>query len=82
MEILQNIYKNLRSSLLNIVIYFLLQAILFIALAVLIVIYPFALIIFFSLFLIVLAIISLVIALKVKKYHNGLKKVKELIFGS
>ena len=82
MEILQNIYKNLRSALLNIVVYFLLQAILFVALAVLIIIFPFALILFFSLFLLVIAVISFVIALKVKKYHGGLKKVKELIFGS
>jgi len=79
MEILQNIYKNLRSSLLNIFIYFLLQAILFIALAALIIIYPFALIIFFSMFLILLAIVSFVIALKVKKYHGALKKIKEFI---
>lgn len=81
MEALQNIYKNLRSSLLNLCIYFLLQAILFVLLAVLIVIYPFAAVLLFSLFLITLAIISLVVAIKVKKYHGGLRRIKEIIFG-
>jgi uncharacterized membrane protein HdeD (DUF308 family) len=81
MEALQNIYKNLRNSLMSIFLYFLLQTILFVTLAILIVVYPFALVLFFAMFLIVLAIISLIIAIKVKKYHGGLKKVKEMILG-
>lgn len=82
MEGLQGIYKSLRNALLSIFIYFILQAILLLAIGVLIVVYPFALIVLVSLFFLILAIMSLVIAWKVKCYHGRLKKIKEAVFGS
>jgi len=81
MKGLQGVYKSLRNALLSIFIYFILQAILLLVIGVLILVYPFALIVLVALFFLILAIISLVIAWKVKCYHSMLKKIKQTIFG-
>lgn len=81
MKGVQGIYKSLRNALLSIFIYFVLQTILLLAIGVLILVYPFALIILVAVFFFLLAIISLVVAWKVKCYHGKLKDIKKAIFG-
>ncbi|NQT49425.1 hypothetical protein HQ571_01895 [Candidatus Kuenenbacteria bacterium] len=81
LKALDNLYHNVRNTLVWLVVYFALQVVLWVALAVLILIYPQALFILFSVFFVLLAALNVYLALIALKYSLRLKKLKDkLIF--